>query len=76
MDGYEAVRAIRDVERRKGRDLTPVIALTASSMAGDREFCLEQGMTDYLAKPVSIDDLRSTVDRFGRNEALEDSLTF
>jgi PAS domain S-box-containing protein len=54
MDGYQAMRAIRKMPQY--REL-PVIALTAQAMKGDRERCIEAGATDYIAKPVEIDQL-------------------
>ena len=51
MDGLEATRQIRELELRRGT-CTPIIALTASDMAGDRQSCLASGMDDYVAKPV------------------------
>jgi signal transduction histidine kinase/CheY-like chemotaxis protein len=61
MDGYEATRQMRRLEEAEKRAPTPVIAMTANAMAGDREKCLEAGMDDYLAKPFSLEQLRACV---------------
>jgi CheY-like chemotaxis protein/two-component sensor histidine kinase len=58
MDGYETIQAIRT--RAEYRRL-PILALTAKAMKGDREKCLEAGASDYLAKPVNIEQLLSAL---------------
>jgi CheY-like chemotaxis protein len=54
MDGYEAIPLIKKIPKRKN---TPVIAVTAQAMQGDREKCLEVGADGYVPKPVDIDKL-------------------
>ena len=63
MDGYEATRCIRVDERGRGRR-TPVVALTADSLATDRERCLEAGMDAFLTKPVSSAQLSEAIERW------------
>src|SRR5262245_15409472 len=64
MGGFEATQAIREHETRTGSHV-PIVALTAHAMAGDRERCLAGGMDGYLSKPIEVDDLIVTVERFG-----------
>jgi TMAO reductase system sensor TorS len=61
MDGFEAVAAIRAAELETGTR-TPVIALTAHAMSGDRERCLAAGMDGYLTKPVKLAQLVEAID--------------
>jgi two-component system, sensor histidine kinase and response regulator len=60
MDGLTATRRIRENERGSWMHL-PVIAMTACAMKGDRERCIEAGMDDYLAKPISPRELLEKV---------------
>jgi CheY-like chemotaxis protein/signal transduction histidine kinase len=56
MDGYEAIQAIRGMEQFKH---LPIIALTAKAMKADRDRCIEAGASDYISKPLDIDQLLS-----------------
>jgi signal transduction histidine kinase/DNA-binding response OmpR family regulator/CHASE3 domain sensor protein len=56
MDGYETIKAIRQNRRYKN---LPIIAVTAKAMMGDREKCINAGASDYITKPVDIDQLFS-----------------
>ncbi len=64
MDGFEATRRIRKWEADKRR--TPIIAMTAHTMKGDRERCLEAGMDDYISKPLDRQVLFNAIERWAQ----------
>jgi signal transduction histidine kinase/CheY-like chemotaxis protein/HPt (histidine-containing phosphotransfer) domain-containing protein len=66
MDGHELTRQIRAEEAKRGAAAvrTPIVAVTANAMKGEDERCLAVGMDAYLAKPVNMDQLRTTLERW------------
>ncbi len=62
MDGFEATQLIRAAEKESG-SRTPIVALTAHAMKGDRERCLEAGMDDYISKPINNKELTDALAR-------------
>jgi signal transduction histidine kinase/CheY-like chemotaxis protein/HPt (histidine-containing phosphotransfer) domain-containing protein len=69
MDGHELTRRLRGAEAaRNGSTRTPIIAVTADAMKGEEERCLASGMDAYLVKPVSIERLCATLERWLRIE--------
>ena len=73
VDGFEATRRFRASTGGATRRDVPIVAMTAHAMQGDRERCLESGMDDYLAKPITGDALRRTLDRWFAASAVADS---
>jgi signal transduction histidine kinase/CheY-like chemotaxis protein len=63
MDGFEATHKIREQESGLGRH-TPIVALTADAMSGDREKCLRAGMDDYLNKPLKAAQISSMLGKW------------
>lgn len=68
MDGEEAVRIIKNEPEYAEYRNIPIVAMTAHAMEGDREKYLELGMDDYLSKPVTMDALRSVLNKWLQNE--------
>jgi len=58
MDGYETIKAIRQVPEMRS---LPIIAVTAKAMKGDRAKCIEAGASDYITKPVDLEQLFSVL---------------
>ncbi len=66
MDGFDATRAVRAIQRGGAR--TPIIAMTAAAVAEERERCLTAGMDDFLTKPVDVRLLAQMLDRWAPPE--------
>ena len=64
MDGYEATRAIRDLEYRRQSPAVPILALTAHALDEHRQRCLEAGCTDFLVKPIRKAAIFQALSRF------------
>lgn len=71
MDGFEATRAIRGEEEKRGGHI-PIVALTAHANQADQEKCLEAGMDEYLAKPFNLQRLFAVIERLLASKGTED----
>lgn len=73
MDGFEATGKLREMKGPKSQ--IPVIAITANALTGDRQKCLQAGMSDYLSKPIKIDELKILLDKWAhRQHGFNDSI--
>ncbi|TGN19037.1 PAS domain S-box protein [Leptospira idonii] len=66
MNGYDATRKIREMEKGKS---VPIIAITAGTLKGEEDRCLEAGMNDYISKPVVFLRIKDTIDKWIRKTA-------
>lgn len=64
MNGIEASKQIREIEKENSLTLTPIIAVTANALTGDKEKFLEAGMDDYIPKPYSEEDIVKTLHKY------------
>ncbi len=64
MDGYLCTQRIREYEKAEGLNSTPIVAMTANAMMGDREKCLNAGMDDYMSKPLNRYVLEKTLKKW------------
>jgi CheY-like chemotaxis protein len=64
FDGFEATTAIRRWEQEQGRERTPIVAVSASAFAEDREKCVATGMDDFLAKPITLAGLSGMLEKW------------
>ncbi len=68
MDGFEATKTIRALEKRENFQPTPIVALTAYAMKGDEQRCLESGMDDYITKPVKKQAMIAVLEKWLKPE--------
>ena len=61
LNGYEVAKKFREMEKSSG-SYTPILAMTANSLAGDREKSLDSGMDDYIAKPLNMTEINARIE--------------
>jgi CheY-like chemotaxis protein len=66
LNGYEVAKRFREMEKETGTH-TPILAMTANSLAGDREKSLDSGMDDYIAKPLNMVDINARIEALIKN---------
>ncbi len=64
MDGFETTRAVRKCEMETSKNRTPIIAMTANAMQGDKARCLDAGMDDYVSKPINTTLLQAVLKKW------------
>ena len=76
LDGLEATKKIRMKEQERSvRHPIKIIAMTANAMKGDREMCLEAGMSDYISKPFKAEDLKEIIERNSPQKVTSGAIT-
>jgi PAS domain S-box-containing protein len=75
IDGFEATRRIREMELGNGDQHTPIVAMTAHALTGDRERCLAAGMDDYISKPFEKSELLTLLARIAASPQDAPTLT-
>ena len=65
------LRGFRELET-KSEKITPIVAMTAHVMDGDREMCLAAGMDDYISKPINPDKLRECISKYIKDEQVQE----
>lgn len=66
LNGYDTTKIIRESELGTQKHIN-IVAMTAYSMKGDKERCIEMGMDDYISKPFDANILKSTISKFTKN---------
>ena len=74
MDGIESFNKIRDYEYQNSLAQTPIIALTANAIKGDKERFLEYGMNDYLSKPINVNELKIIFNKYLKKSSFNQTI--